>query len=50
MTSAPVAVTPALAQYVRDATELISTRVAELADTAVRHRPPMDAVPRPVTR
>ncbi len=31
---------PAVAQYLRDAMELINTRVAELADTAVRHRPP----------
>jgi hypothetical protein len=30
----------AVAQYLHDAKELIASRVTELADTAVRHRPP----------
>jgi hypothetical protein len=36
----PTGVSSAATRYLHDARELITSRVAELADTAVRHRPP----------
>jgi hypothetical protein len=42
--------TSATNQYLNDATDLITARVNELASTAVRHRPPVDAGPRPATQ
>jgi len=40
MTPPPTGISAALTQYLHDARELITARVVELADTAVRHRPP----------
>jgi hypothetical protein len=40
MAPAPAGASSAVAQYLNDATDLITSRVAELADTAIRHRPP----------
>jgi hypothetical protein len=40
MTPPPTGFSAAMTQYLHDARELITARVAELADVAVRHRPP----------
>jgi conjugative relaxase-like TrwC/TraI family protein len=40
MTPPPAGASLAVSQYLHDAQELITSRVAELADTAVRYRPP----------
>jgi hypothetical protein len=50
MAPAPAGASSAVAQYLNDATDLITSRVAELADTAIRHRPPwMQPLGQPAT-